>query len=115
MVGHTGVLSAAVTAVETVDQCLGQLLDEIRRLGGGALVTADHGNADQMINYDTGEAHTFHTLHPVPCILVGEAWKNCSLRADGALCDIAPTILQLLGLKQPPEMNGHSLLDEAIL
>ena len=111
MVGHTGVLSAAVQAVETVDACLGQLLAEIAKHGGGALVTADHGNADQMVNYDTGQPHTFHTLYPVPCILVGEDFKQVKLRDGGALCDIAPTILSIVGVPQPQQMTGKSLLE----
>ncbi len=107
MVGHTGVISAAVRAVETVDQCLGRTLDSVHRRGGMLLVTADHGNADQMIDYATGGPHTAHTLHPVPIVLVGAG--AVPLRS-GILADVAPTLLQLMGLPQPPEMTGRSLL-----
>jgi len=110
MVGHTGVFEAAVKAVETVDGCLGRIIEVLLDQGGSAIVTADHGNADQMIDYETGEPHTFHTKHPVPCIFVGENLKNLKLRNDGALANIAPTICQLLGLEQPSEMASSSLI-----
>ena len=76
------------------------------------MVTADHGNADQMIDYETGEAHTFHTLNPVPLFLVGADYKNVRLRSFGALCDIAPTALELMDIEQPAEMTGESLILE---
>ncbi|MFS8573121.1 MAG: 2,3-bisphosphoglycerate-independent phosphoglycerate mutase, partial [Clostridia bacterium] len=107
-VGHTGVFEAAVKAVETVDQCVGQVVEAVREMGGAALVTADHGNADQMVDYDTGGPHTYHTTHPVPCILVSEL-KGVSLR-DGRLADVAPTLLDLLGVAKPPEMDGETLI-----
>jgi len=107
MVGHTGVFEAAVKAVETVDTCVGRVLDAVRRLGGEAIVTADHGNADQMIDYETGGPHTYHTLHRVPCIYVGER-QGARLR-DGRLADLAPTILDILGLEKPKEMDGATL------
>jgi len=107
MVGHTGVISAAVRAVETVDECLGRVLEAVGRRGGVALVTADHGNADQMIDYATGGPHTAHTLHPVPIVLWGGG--AVPLRS-GILADVAPTLLELLGLPQPVEMTGRSLL-----
>lgn len=109
MVGHTGVYEAAVKAVETVDTCVGRVLDQLLAMGGGAIVTSDHGNADQMIDYDTGKPHTFHTMYPVPLIVVGFG-NELKLRKDGALCDIAPTICDLLGLTQPKEMTGKSLI-----
>lgn len=109
MVGHTGVFDAAVKAVETVDQCLGRMLVALEKQGGRAIIIADHGNAEQMIDYNTGAPHTAHTTYPVPCILITPD-ANRSLRDGGALCDVAPTILELLGLKQPPEMTGQSLL-----
>ena len=112
MVGHTGSLDAAVKAVETVDTCLGKILDKIKELGGCALITADHGNADQMIDYNTNEPHTYHTMHPVPLIYFGEDAKNYKLNNGGALCDIAPTALEILGLNQPKEMTGKSLLSK---
>lgn len=109
MVGHTGVLDAARQAVEVVDNCVGKVVEKILSLGGVALITADHGNADQMVDYESGEPHTFHTKYPVPFCLVGR--KDLSLRNGGALCDIAPTILKLLGIPQPPEMTGRSLIE----
>lgn len=110
MVGHTGVLEAAVAAVETVDRCLGRILATIDSLGGTAIVTADHGNADQMVNYETGAPHTFHTMYPVPLYLVGKPFAGRTLRPGGALCDVAPTICDILGLSKPAEMTGISLL-----
>ena len=111
MVGHTGKLEAAIKAVETVDSCLGNVLATINDLGGCALVTADHGNAEQMNDYITGEPHTTHTTFNVPFFLVGKAYRDLKLREDGALCDIAPTVCQLLDLRQPTEMTGRSLLE----
>lgn len=108
MVGHTGNFDAAVKAVETVDTSVRRVVDAVLAHGGCALVTADHGNADQMIDEETGGPHTFHTMFPVPCILVG---YNQQVRlADGRLADIAPTILELLGLAKPDEMDGVSLI-----
>jgi 2,3-bisphosphoglycerate-independent phosphoglycerate mutase len=106
MVGHTGVLEAAVRAVETVDRCLGRVLDAVGRGKGLALVTADHGNAEQMIDEATGGPHTAHTLNPVPVLIAGEAHGIRS----GILADVAPTILRLMDLEAPPEMTGSSLL-----
>ena len=109
MVGHTGVLEAGVKAVETVDGCLGQILATLREVGGQALIIADHGNAEQMINYEDGSPHTAHTTYPVPVIAV-DCQGATRLRQDGALCDVAPTVLQMLGLSQPKEMTGRSLI-----
>ena len=106
MVGHTGIFDAAKTAVEAVDTCVGRMVDAILAKGGAALITADHGNADKMYEPD-GSAFTAHTTNPVPFIVVGE---DCELREGGVLADIAPTILQLLGLPQPEEMTGKSLI-----
>ena len=106
MVGHTGVFDAAVKAVEAVDTCVGKLVDKILSMGGKALITADHGNADQMYEAD-GSPFTAHTTNPVPFVAVGVEGK---LRDGGRLADIAPTMLQLLGLPQPEEMDGKSLL-----
>ena len=108
MVGHTGVVPAGIKAVETVDTCLGQILEALRDAKGQALIIADHGNAEQMINYQDGTAHTAHTLYPVPVILVGHTEK-VELQKDGALCDVAPTILKMMGLSQPDEMTGKAL------
>ncbi|MCC6220436.1 MAG: 2,3-bisphosphoglycerate-independent phosphoglycerate mutase [Deltaproteobacteria bacterium] len=110
MVGHTGNFSAAVKAVEAVDTCLGRAIAAIEGKGGIAIVTADHGNAEQMIDYKTGKPHTFHTTFPVPFFLVGKGFANVTLKQNGSLCDIAPTICELLEISQPAEMTGKSLL-----
>lgn len=107
MVGHTGVFEAAVKAVEAVDAALGRVLEALDEAGGQAIVTADHGNADEMLD-DQGGPHTFHTLHPVPIFLVGGR-PGDRLR-DGILADVAPTVLHLMGVPKPPEMTGESLL-----
>ena len=106
MVGHTGVLPAAIQAVEAVDTCLGRVLASLEKMGGAALVTADHGNAEQMVGPD-GTPFTAHTTNEVPLILVG---KKAGLKEGGRLCDIAPTLLSMLGLEKPEEMTGQSLL-----
>ena len=106
MVGHTGVFDAAKAAVEAVDECVGKVVDDIRRHGGTALITADHGNAEQMLAPD-GTPFTAHTTNLVPFCVVGHP---CSLREGGKLADIAPTMLKILGLPQPPEMTGTSII-----
>ncbi|MES2125209.1 MAG: 2,3-bisphosphoglycerate-independent phosphoglycerate mutase [Gemmatimonadota bacterium] len=108
MVGHTGVMPAVIKAVEAVDASLARLLPVVERAGARLLVTADHGNAEQMIDPETGGPHTAHTTNPVPFLNVGDDARG--LRPGGALCDVAPTILALLGLEQPAEMTGRSLL-----
>ena len=117
MVGHTGVMEAATKAIETVDHCIGRLLDAVGRAGGTLMITADHGNAECMRG-DDGQAWTAHTTNPVPVILVeGEKRKmvgmgnSLRLRNEGGLADIAPTLLQLLGLEKPDAMTGHSLIE----
>jgi 2,3-bisphosphoglycerate-independent phosphoglycerate mutase len=117
MVGHTGVMEAATEAIATVDRCIGRLLDAVGRMGGTMLITADHGNAELMQGPD-GAAWTAHTTNPVPVILVeGERRKlpghgnSIQLRGDGGLADIAPTLLEILGLPQPPAMTGRSLIE----
>jgi 2,3-bisphosphoglycerate-independent phosphoglycerate mutase len=112
MVGHSGILSAAIEAVETVDTCLARLEAAVRDAGGAMLITADHGNAEQMIDPITREPHTAHTLNLVPTILVNGPASVKSLR-EGALADVAPTLLVLLGLAQPVAMTGTSLLLDA--
>jgi len=112
MVGHTGIMAAAISAIETVDTCLGRVLDAILARGGKALVTADHGNAELMVDPETGTPHTAHTTNPVPCILVGGGAR--ALRDDGKLCDVAPTLLELAHLPQPDGMTGRSLLHHHI-
>ena len=111
MVGHTGVLEAAVKAVHTVDECVKKVTDKILSMGGSALVTADHGNADQMIAEDGKTPFTQHTTNPVPVILVSEKYKNVKLRSGGVLADLAPTLLDMMGLPQPKEMTGKTLIE----
>lgn len=106
MVGHTGVFEAAVKAVEAVDTCVGRVVEVIKKMGGVALITADHGNADKMVDAD-GSPFTAHTTNPVPFCVVG---YDCQLREGGRLADIAPTMLQIMGLEQPAEMDGVSLI-----
>ncbi len=108
MVGHTGVFDAAVKAVETVDSCVGRVVDALLEMGGEALITADHGNADQMIDYETGEPFTAHTTNVVPLILIGR--KGVKLK-EGRLADLTPTLLDMMGIEQPKEMTGTSLLE----
>lgn len=110
MVGHTGVEAAAIAAVETVDKCLGQLIEAVQEVGGVMLVTADHGNCELMRDPETGGPHTAHTTNPVPCFVVG-AGPDIRLR-DGRLADVAPTLLALLGIDQPAAMTGRNLADD---
>jgi 2,3-bisphosphoglycerate-independent phosphoglycerate mutase len=112
MVGHTGVLPAAVRAVETVDSCIGRAVQAVKEAGGLAIITADHGNAEVMQD-EAGEPFTAHTTDPVPFILVSDDHRDARLR-PGRLEDVAPTVLELLGINQPPEMTGQSLLDAGI-
>lgn len=109
MVGHTGVLQAAIKAVETVDQSLGKILVELEKENGEGLILADHGNCEQMINYSDGTPHTSHTLYPVRLIAISPN-KALKLSEGGALCDVAPTLLTMMGLKVPNEMTGRSLI-----
>lgn len=109
MVGHTGVIPAAIKAVETVDKCVGTAVEAVKKVDGVLFICADHGNAEQMINYETGAPHTAHTTNPVPFILYN--YDECkALREGGCLADIAPTLLEILGLPQPAEMTGKSLI-----
>ncbi len=112
MVGHTGVLPAAVKAVEHVDACCGRILDAVQRQNGVAIVTADHGNCEQMIDPTTGGPHTAHTTYDVELIVVDDRFKGKKLREDGRLADVAPTALQMMGIEKPAEMNGRSLIPE---
>ncbi|MBM7061082.1 2,3-bisphosphoglycerate-independent phosphoglycerate mutase [Pseudomonas sp. UL073] len=109
MVGHTGVLAAAVKAVECLDSCVGRIVAALDKVGGEALITADHGNVEQMEDECTGQAHTAHTCEPVPFIYVGQ--RALRVRDGGVLADVAPTMLHLLGLEQPAEMSGRSILE----
>jgi 2,3-bisphosphoglycerate-independent phosphoglycerate mutase len=106
MVGHTGVIEAAVTAVETVDECLGKVIEAVHATGGACIVTADHGNCDEMLEED-GSPDTAHSLNPVPFLVTLD---DARLDSEGVLADVAPTALALLGIEQPEEMTGRSLL-----
>ena len=109
MVGHTGILDAAVKAVETVDACVGRAVEAVKEAGGQMFLCADHGNAEQLIDYGTGAPFTAHTINPVPFILIN-ADESCTLRENGCLADIIPTLIELMGMEQPEEMTGKSLL-----
>lgn len=112
MVGHTGNFEASVKACEVIDECLGRVVDAVRGKKGRVVITADHGNIEQLIDYDTGMAHTAHTTNRVPVILVDETRQGCKLK-EGTAIDVAPTVLQLLGLPLPAEMTGRSLIVES--
>jgi len=111
MVGHTGILSAAITAAQTIDACLTRLETAIKTANGVMFVTADHGNAEQMVDHSSGQPHTAHTLNPVPVVLVN-APETVESLGSGRLADVAPTLLQLMGLEQPAEMTGQSLIHQ---
>ena len=108
MVGHTGSLPAAIKAVETIDRCVEKIVEAILAHHGTILITADHGNCEQMIDYKTGEPHTAHTTNPVPLILVTEN-KDLKIKS-GKLADLAPTMLEILNIEKPKEMTGESIL-----
>ena len=110
MVGHTGILDAAVAAVTAVDECVAKVIGAIQKIGGEVIITADHGNAEKMLD-DDGKPFTAHTTGRVPLILVSDRYKDAKLRDDGKLADIAPTLLELIGLKEPPQMTGRSLIE----
>jgi 2,3-bisphosphoglycerate-independent phosphoglycerate mutase len=110
MVGHTGIFEAAVQAVSAVDECVGRVVDEVLKQGGVVLLTADHGNAEKMIDEETGQPHTAHTTNRVPFSFVIEDGQRHVLRRDGILADVAPTALQLLGISQPQAMTGKTLI-----
>ena len=110
MVGHTGIQSAAEAAVLAVDRCLGRIAEKVFAAGGPLAITADHGNAEMMVDPDSGEPHTAHTLNPVPFLLMGERFRGASLREIGVLGDVAPTLMETMGIEQPAVMDGQSLL-----
>ncbi len=110
MVGHTGSIEATTKAVEAVDAGVGRVVDAALAQGGAVLITADHGNAEQLVEYDTGKPLTSHTTNPVPFYFVVPQWPGVTLRRDGILADVAPTMLQLLGIPQPPDMTGRTLM-----
>jgi 2,3-bisphosphoglycerate-independent phosphoglycerate mutase len=108
MVGHTGVLEAAISACQTVDRCVREIVDTVKARGGVVLITADHGNAEMMTD-PNGNPYTAHTLNPVPFILVDDSRKNLRLK-EGKLADIAPTILEIIDIEKPEQMTGSSLI-----
>lgn len=110
MVGHTGIIKAAISAVETVDTCVGKVVDKVMGRKGTVLITADHGNAEEMVDETTKEAYTAHTTLPVPFCIVGDGSRDARLRDGGVLADIAPTVLEILGIDKPAEMTGTSLI-----
>jgi len=110
MVGHTGILSAAIMAAEVVDECVGKILDKVKSLGGAAIVTADHGNFERMAE-ENGKPHTAHTSGDVPLIVFGQRYKNKKLRQGGRLADVGPTLLKMMDLPKPEEMTGQSLIE----
>ncbi len=110
MVGHTGDIAATIKGVEAVDTGVGRVVEATLAVGGGLLITADHGNAEQLIEYDTGKPFTAHTTYPVPLYLVVPQYAQAKLRTDGILADVSPTILQIMGIPQPKDMTGKSLL-----
>jgi len=107
MVGHTGVFEAAKAAIEAIDECLGKVVPAVLEQNGVVLITADHGNSEQMIDYETGGPFTAHTTNPVPLIVIGLG--DVKLR-EGRLADLAPTMLDILGFEKPKEMTGESLI-----
>jgi 2,3-bisphosphoglycerate-independent phosphoglycerate mutase len=111
MVGHTGVLEAAVKAVTTVDACVAKVVGSLLKMGAEVLITADHGNSEKMYD-ENGGPFTAHTTNPVPLILVGQRYKNAQLRSGGRLADLASTLLDMMGLDKPAEMTGESLIEK---
>jgi len=112
MVGHTGVLEAAIKAAQAVDECVGKVLDKVKSLGGSAIITADHGNFEKMWDFEENQPHTAHTIGDVPFIIFDERYKGRKLRQGGSLADVGPTMLEMMGLPQPPEMTGKSLIEK---
>jgi 2,3-bisphosphoglycerate-independent phosphoglycerate mutase len=111
MVGHTGMLKPAISAIETIDACLGRIADAAEAAGAGLFITADHGNCETMIDPETGQPHTAHTTNPIPFIVTGPGLSGRKLRSGARLCDVAPTILEYLGIQQPPQMDGVSIFE----
>ncbi|WP_331275581.1 2,3-bisphosphoglycerate-independent phosphoglycerate mutase [Peptostreptococcus equinus] len=110
MVGHTGNVEATEKAIRTVDECVGKLFEKILSIGGSGIITADHGNAEYMIDYDNGRPVTSHSTNPVPILVVGEEFVGKELLENGRLCDLAPTVLSMMKMEKPVEMAGHSLI-----
>jgi 2,3-bisphosphoglycerate-independent phosphoglycerate mutase len=109
MVGHTGVIDAATKACKVVDECVGEIADKCKQYGITMLLTADHGNAETMVDESTGKPQTAHTTNEVPFVVINSK-KAIELKEDGALCNVAPTVLELMGIEQPKEMNCESLI-----
>jgi len=112
MVGHTGVLSAAIKAAEAVDECVGRILDKVKNMGGAAVITADHGNFEKMWDFPKNQPHTAHTVGDVPLIVFDERYKRYKLRQGGRLADIGPTLLEMMDITKPEEMTGRSLFEK---
>jgi len=112
MVGHTGILSAAIKAAETVDECVGKILNKVKSMGGAAIVTADHGNFEKMIDQGPDDPHTAHTIGDVPLVVFDDRYKGKKLREGGRLADIGPTLLEMMGIQKPEEMTGESLFEK---
>ena len=112
MVAHTGNLQATIKACEVVDACVGQIVSAVTRVGGVVLITGDHGNAEELINNETGEVDTEHSIYPVPLLVIGKQFEYGEKKelGKGILADIAPTMLHLLNIPQPPEMTGRALI-----
>ena len=113
MVGHTGIEEAAIKAVEAVDKCVGDAVEALKEVDGQMFICADHGNAEQLKDYETGEPFTAHTTNPVPFILVN-AGEGLKLREGGCLADIVPTLIELMGMEQPADMTGKSPVSKII-
>jgi 2,3-bisphosphoglycerate-independent phosphoglycerate mutase len=111
MVGHTGIIPATIKACEAVDTGVGKVVEAALAAGGSVIITADHGNAEQLIDYTTGEPFTAHTTNPVPFYLVAPRFAQAHLRSDGILADVAPTVLSVMGIPQPKDMSGRSLIE----
>ena len=114
MVGHTGIMKAAVNAAEAIDKALGEIYKSILETNGTFIITADHGNAEQMLNED-GSIRTAHSLKPVPFILINKSLKSTKLKPEGTLADIAPTILDIMDIEKPEEMTGNSLITSSLI
>ena len=112
MVGHTGILEAAIKAAEAVDECVGKILDKVKNMGGGVIITADHGNFEKMIDGSPDNPHTAHTIGDVPLIVFDERYKGKKLRQGGKLADVGPTLLEMMGMPKPEEMTGQSLIEK---
>ena len=111
MVGHTGIVEAAARAVSAVDDALSKIIPALLKRDGAVLLTADHGNCEQMVDPDGGGPHTAHTTNPVPLVLAGERFRGARLREGGILADVSPTILEIMGIDQPAEMDARSLIE----